>query len=106
MRVGQEKILSLLKSFFMWLSAPSRLCWRLGNAFPDELSNDWEEPETKYWRPFFYKLMKTRDFLFKNVVYWLFVIVWFVVCMVSWLWPLILGELYKNLLDWISANEI
>jgi hypothetical protein len=109
MRVSQEKVLSLAKSFFMWLSAPSRFMWRIGpgGIVPDQRIKDRAMSQLKLvfpQRPLLYKFAKTRNMLYRFIVVPFWAVVSYFLWLISLGWPIYLGEIWRWILNWISDH--
>jgi len=109
MQISQEKSLSLLKSFFMWLSAPSRFMWRIGPGavVPDQRIKVRAMSQIKIDHPqrqLLYKFAKTRNNLYRFIVEPLWAVLSYFLWLISLGWPIYLGEFWRWILNLISAN--
>ena len=104
-----EKISSLVKAFFLWVSAPCRFMWRIGpgGIVPDQLIKDRAMHQLKWGfptRPLLYKFAKTRNILYRFIVEPFWALVSYFLWLISLGWPIFLGEFWKWILNWISDH--
>jgi hypothetical protein len=106
MKVKKLDLSTMFKSFLMWISAPSRLVWEIGNDFiSDQSTKERAMWSIRFDKPFLYRWMVIRNFVFRAVISPCFTIFWFVVFVFSWFWPIVLGAFYEWLLYRIGGGR-